>query len=180
MNTTATLRSQRDPFARVHLRGQSFWPLGKVTVGADTARPVQRNARLSLRSELGAVWSRQDAQVPASQLFITGGDVSVRGYSYRSIGASTEQGSLYGGRYLGVLSAEWQRPIALRGDLTHWESALFVDVGAVTNALHDVQPQVGVGAGLRWNSPVGPLQTDLAWGVQAKALRLHLRLGFTF
>ena len=175
-----TLRSQRDPFARVHLRGQSFWPLGKVTVGADTARPVQRNARLSLRSELGAVWSRQDAQVPASQLFITGGDVSVRGYSYRSIGASTEQGSLYGGRYLGVLSAEWQRPIALRGDLTHWESALFVDVGAVTNALHDVQPQVGVGAGLRWNSPVGPLQTDLAWGVQAKALRLHLRLGFTF
>ena len=42
------------------------------------------------------------------------------------------------------------------------------------------QPQVGVGAGLRWNSPVGPLQTDLAWGVQAKALRLHLRLGFTF
>jgi len=37
-----------------------------------------------------------------------------------------------------------------------------------------------VGAGLRWRSPVGPLQTDLAYGLQAKQLRLHLRLGFTF
>ena len=44
----------------------------------------------------------------------------------------------------------------------------------------DLDPRVGVGTGVRWRSPVEPLQADLAWGVQSKQLRLHLRLGFTF
>lgn len=175
-----TLGSQREPFVRMRLRWQAFVPLGKVAVGGDGTPTVQRESRLALRAEAGAVLARSGATLPASQLFITGGDTTVRGYSYRSIGATTDGGALYGGRYLGVASAEWQRPIALRGDLTRWESALFVDAGAVTNDLGQVRTQVGVGAGLRWNSPVGPLQTDLAWGVHSRALRLHLRLGFNF
>ena len=35
-------------------------------------------------------------------------------------------------------------------------------------------------AGVRWRSPVGPLQADLAYGVKTKEVRLHLRLGFSF
>ena len=176
-----TLRNQREPFVRTRVRWQSFIPLGKVAVGSGAdSSAVQRNARLALRAEGGAVLARADAAVPSSQLFITGGDTTVRGYGYRAIGAATSSGALYGGRYMGVASAEWQRPIAIRGDLTHWESAVFIDAGAVTDDLGSIQAKVGVGAGLRWNSPVGPLQTDLAWGVQDKRLRLHLRLGFNF
>jgi translocation and assembly module TamA len=175
-----TLRGQRDPFVRARVRWQSFVPLGKVAVSSGSEPPVQRNARLALRAEGGAVVAREGAQVPVTQLFITGGDTTVRGYGYRSIGAHTDNGTLYGGRYLAVASAEWQRPIAVRGDVTHWESALFVDAGAVTDALQRISPRVGVGAGLRWRSPVGPLQADVAWGVQSRSVRLHLRLGFTF
>lgn len=175
-----TLRGQRDPFVRARVRWQSFIPLGKVDMAAGSAQTVQRNARLALRAEGGAVVAREGAQVPVTQLFITGGDTTVRGYAYRSLGARTDNGTLYGGRYLAVASAEWQRPIVVRGDVTNWESAVFIDAGAVTDQLQRIDPKVGVGAGLRWRSPVGPLQADLAWGVQSKSLRLHLRLGFSF
>jgi translocation and assembly module TamA len=139
-----------------------------------------RNARIALRAEAGAVMARQTAQIPVTQLFLTGGDTTVRGYGYRAIGARTENNLLYGGRYLGLASVEWQRPIVYNGAMTDWESAVFVDAGAVADRVGDLDPRVGVGAGVRWRSPVGPLQADLAYGVQSRQLRLHLRLGFSF
>lgn len=171
-----TLRSERDPFVRALARWLYFRPLGKVTAPDGSSR----RARVALRSELGAVLAKAGAQIPVTQLFLTGGDTTVRGYSLRSIGARTENNQLYGGRYLAVASAEWQRPLVFGGSVSDFESALFVDVGAVADRVADLHARVGVGAGLRWRSPVGPLQADLAYGVQAKQLRVHLRLGFTF
>ncbi|MDA8453703.1 BamA/TamA family outer membrane protein [Acidovorax sp. GBBC 3334] len=171
-----TLRPERDPFVRARLRWQSFVPMGRVDMGEGIAR----NSRLSLRAEGGAVIAREGADIPVTQLFLTGGDTTVRGYGYRKIGARTDNDTLYGGRYLAVGSVEWQRPITVRGNRTDFESAVFVDAGAVADRVGDLNPRVGVGAGLRWRSPVGPLQADIAYGVQAKALRLHLRLGFSF
>ena len=161
---------------RALARGLYFQPLAKVTAPDGSSR----RARIALRTEVGAVLARPGAQIPVTQLFLTGGDTTVRGYSLRSIGARTESDQLFGGRYLAVASAEWQRPLVFGGTVSDFESALFVDVGAVADRLADLHARVGVGAGLRWRSPVGPLQTDLAYGVQAKQLRLHLRLGFTF
>jgi translocation and assembly module TamA len=126
------------------------------------------------------VLARDSAPVPASQLFVTGGDTTVRGYGYHSIGARTSAGQTVGGRYLAVASAEWQRPLVLDGAPSDWESAWFIDAGAVADRVGDLHARVGVGAGLRWHSPVGPVQADLAYGVQERKLRLHLRLGFSF
>lgn len=171
-----TLRPERDPFVRSRVRWQSFVPAGRVTDSTSTGR----NARIALRAEAGAVLARESAQIPVTQLFITGGDTTVRGYGYRSIGARTDNGQLYGGRYLAVGSVEWQRPIVYQGQMTDWESTLFVDAGAVADKVGDLSPRVGVGAGVRWRSPVGPLQADLAYGIKTQELRLHLRLGFSF
>ena len=171
-----TLRPERDPFVRTLVRWQSFIPAGRV----QDAAGVGRSARVALRAEGGAVLARDGAQIPVTQLFLTGGDTTVRGYGYRSIGARTDNGQLYGGRYLAVGSVEWQRPIVYQGAMTDWESTLFVDAGAVADRLGDLDPRVGIGAGVRWRSPVGPLQADLAYGVKTKEVRLHLRLGFSF
>ena len=171
-----TFNPDRAPFVRTLLRWQAFIAAGRVQAETGGAR----NARIALRAEAGAVLARQAAQIPVTQLFLTGGDTTVRGYGYRAIGARIENNQLYGGRYLGLASAEWQRPIVYNGAMTDWESALFVDAGAVADRVGDLSARVGVGAGLRWRSPVGPLQADLAYGVQAKQLRLHLRLGFSF
>lgn len=171
-----TLRPERDPFVRTLVRWQKFVPAGRVEDDAG----VSRTARVSLRAEGGAVLAREGAQIPVTQLFLTGGDTTVRGYGYRSIGARTDNGQLYGGRYLAVGSVEWQRPIVYRGVMTDWESTVFIDAGAVADRVGDLSPRVGVGAGVRWRSPVGPLQADLAYGAKTKEVRLHLRLGFSF
>ena len=55
-----------------------------------------------------------------------------------------------------------------------------LDGGSVADRPGDFKAKIGIGAGARWKSPIGPLQTDLAYGVAAKRLRLHLTVGFTF
>ena len=176
MGVGTTLRPERDLFTRLLVRGLYYQPLGLVTA-PDGSR---RRSRLQFRTEAGAVFAREGAQIPVTELFLTGGDTTVRGYSLRSIGARTQNDTLFGGRYLGVASLEWQRPIVIKGEISDFESAVFIDAGAVADKASALNPRVGVGAGVRWRSPVGPLQADLAYGIQAKALRLHLRLGFTF
>jgi translocation and assembly module TamA len=79
-------------------------------------------------------------------------------------------------------SVEWQQPLRQGGVLTSWESTLFVDAGEVAERAAGLgrNPAVGVGTGLRWRSPIGPLQIDLAYGLQTQQLRLHLNVGWVF
>ncbi|MES2976553.1 MAG: autotransporter assembly complex family protein [Pseudomonadota bacterium] len=172
-----TLGSQRDPFLRTRVNWLGFWPIGTLRQ-ADGS--TVRGSRLALRAEGGAVLARDGAVIPSTQLFFTGGDNAVRGYGYRDIGVISPTGQVSAGRYLAVGSAEWQHPISWQGRVTDWEGAVFVDAGAVADKPADLQAKVGVGVGARWKSPVGPLQIDLAYGVDSKKLRLHLGVGFTF
>lgn len=173
----STLGSQRDAYGRVLGRWLGYLPLGH---SADTAASTLRAGRLALRAEAGAVLAKDGITLPSTQLFLTGGDKSVRGYGLRDIGVTLPDGQTTAGRYLAVGSVEWQRPITFRDRLTDWESTLFIDAGAVADKPADLQAKVGVGVGARWKSPVGPLQIDLAYGVAVKRLRLHLNVGFTF
>ena len=172
-----TLIGERAPFIRTYGRWLGFVPLGEVRGAQESAA---RSSRLQFRAEAGAFIARDNAQAPATLLFLTGGDTTVRGYSYRQIGTERADGQIVAGRYMSVGSVEWQRPIVWNGKLTDFESAVFVDAGAVADQVSELKTKVGVGFGTRWRSPVGPVQADLAYGVAAKKVRLHLRLGFTF
>ena len=172
-----TLGSAPVPFGRVLARWQNLWPLGRQN---NTATPDPRAGRLALRAQAGVVLAKDGTSLPVTQLFLAGGDNSVRGYGLRDIGVELAGGQVSAGRYLAVGSVEWQRPIIVNGQATDWESTLFVDAGAVADKPADLHAKVGVGAGVRWNSPVGPLQIDLAYGVAVKKFRLHLAVGFAF
>lgn len=173
----STLGSQQDPYGRLLGRLLGYVPLGG---SGDTAAGALRGGRLALRAEAGAVLAKSDIALPSTQLFLTGGDNSVRGYGYHDLGVTLPDGSVSAGRYLTVASVEWQRPIIANGRLTDWESTVFMDAGAVANKAADLRAKVGIGVGARWKSPVGPLQIDLAYGVAVERLRLHLNVGFTF
>jgi translocation and assembly module TamA len=161
-----TLAGDRNLFQRTVFRWLGLRPL--------------REGRLQFRAEAGAVLVRSSARVPSTQLFRTGGDTSVRGYAYRAIGVELPNGQVGPGRYLAVGSVEWQRPIRRGGLPTNFESVLFVDAGGVSDRLSDLRFSTGVGAGVRWKSPVGPVQADLAYGVKPRKLRLHMSVGFVF
>ena len=171
-----TLTPTRDPFVRSLLRWQGFLPADRVTAPNGSSR----QARVALRAEAGAIFAKESAVLPATQLFITGGDTTVRGYGYRKIGARVAGDEIYGGRYMAVGSVEYQRPIVRNGEISAWEHAVFTDVGAVADKMGDLTPYWGVGTGLRWRSPVGALQADVAYGIKDQRFRLHLRLGYSF
>lgn len=161
-----TLAGDRSPFQRTVVRGLMFRPL--------------ETGRLQFRGEAGAVIARSSARIPATQLFRTGGDTTVRGYRFLDIGVPLPGGLVGPGRLLAVGSMEWQRPLQRRGKPSDLESIAFVDAGAVADRVADLRPHVGVGAGVRWKSPVGPVEGALAYGLKAKKFRLHFTAGFSF
>lgn len=169
-----TLTPQRSPFGRLTGRWLSLIPLG------ERDEETRRHSRLQLKAGVGAVMAKKDVDLPTTIMFLTGGDNTVRGYGYQSIGARTDNGRVIAGRYLAMGSVEWQRPITIKGNTQDFEHAVFIDAGTVGDDINRLYTRVGFGTGIRWKSPVGPIQADLAWGAQEQQLRLHLRLGFTF
>lgn len=166
-----TLSPQRRPYARARLRWRGLWPLPEAS---------PRAGRLLLGLEGGAVWAAPDTQVPAGQRFLAGGEGSVRGYAPRSLGVPLPDGSVEAGRLLLLASAEWQRPLSAGGARSPWELVVFADAGAVADRWRRLDPVLGIGAGVRYRSPVGPLRTDLAYGVDDRRWRLHFSVGFVF
>ncbi|MEO7936999.1 MAG: autotransporter assembly complex family protein [Burkholderiaceae bacterium] len=171
-----TLGNQRDPYLRTRLNWLGVWSLEP---GANQQTRA-RAGRIAVRVQAGAVLARDGARIPSTQLFLTGGDATVRGYAYNSIGAAQANGITIPGRYLAGASVEWQRPILVDDRPSEWESTVFIDTGAVADKTSELKVKVGVGAGVRYRSPVGPLQLDLAYGLDTKKIRLHLSVGFTF
>lgn len=169
-----TLGGTPQTYTRIVTRWQGFLALGNA------ANTTASTGRLSMRNTLGLLIAQESAALPSTQLFLAGGDNSVRGYSLNEIGVTLADGSTTAGRYLATGSLEWQHPLRINGRLSDWESTTFVDAGAVSNQTSDLRAKVGVGVGARWKSPVGPLQIDLAYGVDIQRFRLHMNLGFTF
>ena len=149
-------------FSRAYLRFKQYFPVAQRDV-------------IIFRSELGAVLSDGSAsQVPASLLFRAGGNESVRGSSYDSIGNS-QNGTVYPTKYLVTASGEYQHWIS-----PSWGGAVFYDVGTAADNWSNRSIYTGVGPGLRWRSPVGSLNFDLGYGVQRHQIRPHLSLGIAF
>ncbi|KQP39689.1 autotransporter assembly complex family protein [Pseudorhodoferax sp. Leaf274] len=178
-----TLLGGQYPYTRTVARWLGYVPLYQVRAssGTDTGTDTRaRRARLQLRAEAGAVVAPDAAQIPSTQLFLTGGDTTVRGFGYRKIGASYVNDTTVAGRYMAVGSMELQHPVVWNGALTDFEAVAFVDTGSVADRAADFQYKVGAGGGMRWYSPVGLVQADIAHGFGEGGISIHLRLGFTF
>lgn len=153
----------RATFTQLHARVQWFHGLAA-------------DSRVIARGELGHTFTRDVLDLPPSLRFYAGGDRSVRGYGWHEIGPRiATAGGAYdtGARNLLAASLEVER--YFRGP---WGAAVFVDTGSAfegrTPDLH-----TGVGIGLRWRSPVGPVRIDIAHGLQSpdSPITLHLNIG---
>ncbi|MCG8426285.1 MAG: autotransporter assembly complex protein TamA [Chromatiales bacterium] len=130
--------------------------------------------RLILRGEAGATVTNSFNKIPVTYRFFAGGDQSARGYDFEALGPRDSEGDVVGGRYLLTSSIEYEHPINDR-----WGVALFTDAG---NAYDDGNEglKTGVGAGVRWQSPVGPVRVDLAFPLDDDAddtFRIHFSMG---
>lgn len=123
------------------------------------------------RLELGWLLVQDFDEVPVSARFFAGGDQSVRGYDYNSLGPRRDDGTETGGQYLATASAEYLYRI-----FTNWQAAVFVDHGGAFATCCDPR-YTGVGVGVRWLLPFGNFRLDIAHGVEDGGIRLHLFVG---
>lgn len=163
-----------DGRAGVGIPGLSTRGFGRAFVQAGYWYPFNRMTQLVLRGEAGAVIASEREGIPSRYLFRTGGDTSVRGYAFESLGVPKGD-AIVGGRYIAIGSAEVIRWI----DAT-WGIAAFVDVGDATDSLDDFEPALGVGLGARIRTPIGPFRLDVAYGERTNEIRLHFSVGLTF
>nr|WP_240954044.1 autotransporter assembly complex family protein [Solimonas marina] len=138
---------------------------------ARAAWPLMRRSRVLLRYEYGANLTGEFGRLPASQRFFAGGDDSIRGYSYQSIGPRDADGNVIGGNYLTTFSAELETRV--------WGNvgiAEFFDGGGVSK---DPAPELhyGVGAGLRYRSPVGTIRLDFGHALDKDQPPVRLYIG---
>jgi len=131
-------------------------------------------ARILLRGDVGATRFGAIRTLPTSVRFFAGGDQSVRGYDYNSLGPRNAAGQVVGGEQLLVGSVEYEQRFTER-----WSAAVFYDTG---NAMNSWQAALkkGAGFGIRWRSPIGPIRFDLAWPIgdpEHKGPHPHINVG---
>jgi translocation and assembly module TamA len=153
-------------FARLYGRAMRFWPI-------EGGGWLPRGTLVGL-AESGWVISGARTDIPSQNLFRAGGAQSVRGYRYLSLGLR-EGEAIVGGRVMALGSLEYQFPVT-----GPWWGAAFIDAGNVVDTLSQWRPAVGYGAGVRWRSPIGPVNLDLAWGQRDQQLRVHFSVGYSF
>ncbi len=154
--------------------GASTKGFGRVVVKAAYWWPLARDDSLYLRAEGGAVLADSRDGVPSVFVFRTGGDTTVRGYAFDSLGVQQDN-AVVGGRYYAVGSAEvthWFNPT--------WGMAAFVDAGNATDSLQSFPFRLGYGIGARLRTPIGPFRLDLAYGEHTHEVRVHFSVGLSF
>lgn len=150
-----------DNIARLVLRANALYPLGK-------------RLRIQARGQLGQVFGSDRLTVPGDLLFRTGGDRSVRGYAYQSLGVA-QNGAIVGGTVVAVMSAELVYQIT-----PQWGAAVFTDVGDAAESWGALNLVRGTGIGARWSSPIGQVNADVGYGHATREPRLHFSVGYGF
>ena len=179
-------------FTRLNAGMRYFYSFNRATV-------------LGLRYSTGFIYPGPgETTVPISERFFNGGENSVRSFTESNLGPKDLSGDPVGGLGFNTINVELRR--RLLGDLS---GSLFFDLGnvapnqsviesgrrppqnrsdAVSDTLNDFfnDFRPGVGFGLHYKLPIGPVRCDLAWNPDADKDRneddwvFHFSVGMAF
>jgi translocation and assembly module TamA len=138
-------------------------------------RTLGEKNRFVVRGNLGWIETNDFNRVPPSLRFFAGGDRSIRGYKFRNISPRDSEGKLTGASRLATGTLEYQYNVTGR-----WWGAVFVDSGEAVNDIHKSDFKTGVGIGIRWASPVGPIKLDIAKPIgdnETRGIQYYIGLG---
>ena len=147
----------------------------QILASGDWIIPLLWDLSLTTRARVGATWQNDPVEdLPVSVRFFAGGDRSIRGYAYQSLGPKDSSGNVVGGRNLLTGTVELERHIG-----RDWGIAAFYDAGNAFNNLSDISAAQGAGLGVRYYSPIGPIKVDVArqLNVVQPDIRVHLTIG---
>lgn len=153
--------------------------LVKATAKAKWIRTIGKH-RFTARADAGLIETDEFNRVPPTMRFFAGGDQSIRGFAFNSVGTRVEviedgevTEPLIGDPYLITGSIEYAYPVA-----ENWRAAVFADGGTATSNF-DASPALGLGAGAHYLTIIGPVRLYLARGFSdyENTWRVHFALG---
>jgi len=148
-----------ESFVQVNLAGKAIRSFGA--------------SRLLFRFDAGTTVTDDLDSLPTSIRYFAGGDQSVRGYRYETLGPENEAGDVIGGKHKLSVGLEYDFPV-----MDNWKLAVFADTGNAFNDFADYELKTGAGIGVRWLSPIGPIRVDVASALDdGNKLRLHVTMG---
>jgi translocation and assembly module TamA len=127
--------------------------------------------------------SANECRLPPDQRFYGGGSASIRGYAYQAVGPNFPNTSYpVGGTALVAGGIEYRQRFG-----QNFGAAFFIDAGQVSKNLI-ITPNnvfVGVGAGVRYYTPIGPIRLDVAvptksTAVDNQSFQVYIGLGQAF
>ncbi|MBL0225708.1 MAG: outer membrane protein assembly factor [Geobacteraceae bacterium] len=175
------IRPRRGFRYAVELRGThqllgSDTALIQVLAEGSHLQPLPWRFSLRTRAEAGVTLLNDPLKdIPPSLRFFTGGDQTVRGYSYKSLGPRDASGRVVGGTQLLIASVELERAL-----FKDWGVSVFYDTGNTFNSFASVRMFQGAGFGLHYYSPVGALNLSVARPLRSgdPAIHFHFTVGF--
>jgi translocation and assembly module TamA len=151
--------------------------LAQFIADGNTVIPLPWRLSLHLKSKVGlSLLADPLADFPPSIRFFAGGDESVRGYHYQSLGPRNNLNEVVGGKDLVTGTVELERAI-----FEKWGVSLFHDAGNAFNTFTNVHLYQGAGVGLHYYTPIGGLHLDLAKRIgtgQSNFYMVHFSVGF--
>ena len=151
----------------------------QVTADAKWIRGIGDDGRFIARGAFGYTRVDDFDKLPPELRFFAGGDRSIRGYAFQTVGprrqfADDPVPKVIGGKQLLVGSAEYEYYFTPK-----WGAAAFVDAGDAFSG-KDFDLKIGAGLGMRWRSPVGLVRVALGTPIgdpYASGIELHIIIG---
>jgi outer membrane protein insertion porin family len=144
--------------------------------------PLLSDVILSLRGHLGYGEGYGGKELPLLERFFVGTQaVTIRGYSLRDVGPKDVNGDPIGGNSVLLLSSQVRFPITTGLSLVG-----FIDAGNLYDKgeFDPTRLRVGVGPGIRFVTPLGPLALDLGFKLNPKPgekpSEIHFNIGTLF
>ncbi len=145
----------------------------QFTADAKWIRRIGNGRRVLVRGNIGWTVDKEFAELPPSVRFFAGGNESVRGFDFESLGTTDADGVIIGGSRLLAASIEIDQLVH-----RNFAMAVFVDAGNAFDG-GNIDARMGAGIGIKWRSPVGPLRLYVArpLNFRERDVRLHISLG---
>ncbi len=163
--STLAPNAKYGPYTRLYGRLTEYWPL-------------PQSFYVQGRLELGQIIVGNNVAMPDAEQWRAGGEGSVRGYEWRSLGPLNGSNAVVGGNSLITTSVEVAHPFTASLPSVWW--AAFVDAGSAAARFNALKMPLGYGVGVRWRSPVGPLNIDVSFPDDIRKPRLDLSVGVAF
>jgi outer membrane protein insertion porin family len=174
----ALTRDSRDLVAAPSKGGQTAFTLDFAGLGGDSQfykatflqtyfKPIWFGHILGSRFEAGFVEGWGGKEVPIYERFYLGGPNTIRAFKFRSISPVDDAGFKTGGTSEILANAEYIIPLPFGLRL-----AFFFDIGNVYGfgtAFDPTDLRYGPGAGIRWQSPFGPIRVDYGLNIDRRA-----------